>query len=88
VIIKHALRNAFIPILTVISLQFGALLGGAVLTETVFGWPGIGRLLVDSIGARDFAVVQGIVLVYAAVFILLNVIVDVLYVVVDPRIRY
>lgn len=88
VILKHALRNAFIPILTVISLQFGALLGGAVLTETVFGWPGIGRLLVDSIGARDFAVVQGIVLVYAAVFILLNVIVDVLYVVVDPRIRY
>jgi peptide/nickel transport system permease protein len=88
VIIKHGLRNAFIPILTVISLQFGALLGGAVLTETVFGWPGIGRLLVDSIGARDFAVVQGIVLVYAAAFILLNVIVDVLYVVVDPRIRY
>ena len=88
VIIKHGLRNAFIPILTVISLQFGALLGGAVLTETVFAWPGIGRLLVDSIGARDFAVVQGIVLVYAAAFILLNVIVDVLYVVVDPRIRY
>jgi peptide/nickel transport system permease protein len=88
VIIRHGLRNAFIPILTVISLQFGALLGGAVLTETVFGWPGIGRLLVDSIGARDFAVVQGIVLVYAAAFILFNVIVDVLYVVVDPRIRY
>ncbi|WP_249522737.1 ABC transporter permease [Modestobacter marinus] len=88
VIIRHGLRNAFIPILTVISLQFGALLGRAVLTETVFGWPGIGRLLVDSIGARDFAVVQGIVLVYAAAFILLNVIVDVLYVVVDPRIRY
>lgn len=88
VIIRHGLRNAFIPILTVISLQFGALLGGAVLTETVFGWPGIGRLLVDSIGARDFAVVQGIVLVYAAAFIILNVIVDVLYVVVDPRIRY
>jgi peptide/nickel transport system permease protein len=88
VIIKHGLRNAFIPVLTVISLQFGALLGGAVLTETVFGWPGIGRLLVDSIGARDFAVVQGIVLVYAALFILLNVVVDVLYVVIDPRIRY
>ncbi|MGH3587889.1 MAG: ABC transporter permease, partial [Pseudonocardia sp.] len=63
VIVKHGLRNAFIPILTVISLQFGALLGGAVLTETVFGWPGIGRLLVDSIAARDFAVVQGLVLV-------------------------
>jgi peptide/nickel transport system permease protein len=88
VIIRHGLRNAFIPVLTVISLQFGALLGGAVLTETVFGWPGIGRLLVDSIGARDFAVVQGLVLVYAALFILVNVIVDVLYVVVDPRIRY
>jgi peptide/nickel transport system permease protein len=88
VILKHGLRNAFIPILTVISLQFGALLGGAVLTETVFGWPGIGRLLVDSIFARDFAVVQGIVLVYAALFILVNVAVDVLYVVIDPRIRY
>ncbi len=88
VIIKHGLRNAFIPILTVISLQFGALLGGAVLTETVFGWPGIGRLLVDSIAARDFAVVQGLVLVYAALFVLLNMFVDVLYVVVDPRIRY
>jgi peptide/nickel transport system permease protein len=88
VIIRHGLRNAFIPVLTVISLQFGALLGGAVLTETVFGWPGIGRLLVDSIGARDFAVVQGLVLVYATLFILVNVIVDVLYVVVDPRIRY
>jgi ABC-type dipeptide/oligopeptide/nickel transport system permease component len=88
VIVKHGLRNAFIPVLTVISLQFGALLGGAVLTETVFGWPGIGRLLVDSIGARDFAVVQGLVLVYAALFILVNVVVDVLYVVVDPRIRY
>jgi peptide/nickel transport system permease protein len=59
-----------------------------VLTETVFGWPGIGRLMVDSIGARDFAVVQGLVLVYATFFILLNVIVDLLYVVVDPRIRY
>jgi peptide/nickel transport system permease protein len=88
VIIRHGLRNAFIPILTVISLQFGALLGGAVLTETVFGWPGIGRLLVDSIAARDFAVVQGLVLVYATLFVLLNVFVDVLYVVVDPRIRY
>ncbi|WP_369134615.1 ABC transporter permease [Modestobacter sp. I12A-02662] len=88
VVVKHALRNAFIPVLTVISLQFGALLGGAVLTETVFGWPGIGRLMVDSIGARDFAVVQGLVLVYATFFILLNVIVDLLYVVVDPRIRY
>lgn len=88
VIVKHGLRNAFIPVLTVISLQFGALLGGAVLTETVFGWPGIGRLLVDSIGARDFAVVQGLVLVYATLFILVNVVVDVLYVVVDPRIRY
>jgi peptide/nickel transport system permease protein len=88
VILRHGLRNAFIPILTVISLQFGALLGGAVLTETVFGWPGIGRLLVDSIFARDFAVVQGIVLVYAALFILVNLVVDVLYVYIDPRIRY
>jgi ABC-type dipeptide/oligopeptide/nickel transport system permease component len=85
---RHALRNAFIPILTVIGLQFGALLGGAVLTENVFGWPGIGRLLVDSIFARDFPMVQGIVLVYAVLFILVNLAVDVLYAYVNPRIQY
>ena len=85
--VRHALRNAFIPILTVIGLQFGTLLGGAVLTETVFSWPGIGRLLVTSIQARDFPMVQGIVLTFAAMFIIVNIITDLLYSVVDPRVR-
>lgn len=84
---KHALRNAFLPVLTVIGLQFGTLLGGAVLTESVFGWPGIGRLLVDSIFARDFPMVQGIVFTYAVMFIIVNIITDLLYTVVDPRVR-
>lgn len=87
VIYKHALRNAFIPVLTVIGLQFGTLLGGAVLTESVFAWPGIGRLLVDSIFARDFPMIQGIVLTYAAMFVVVNVVTDLLYTVVDPRVR-
>lgn len=87
VAIRHALRNAFIPILTVIGLQFGTLLGGAVLTETVFAWPGIGRLLVTSINARDFPMVEGIVLVFATMFVLVNIVTDLLYSVVDPRVR-
>lgn len=87
VVYVHALRNAFIPVLTVIGLQFGTLLGGAVLTETVFAWPGLGRLLVDSINARDFPMVQGIVLTFAAMFIVVNIITDLLYSVVDPRVR-
>jgi ABC-type dipeptide/oligopeptide/nickel transport system permease component len=87
VVYKHALRNAFIPVLTVIGLQFGNLLGGAVLTESVFGWPGIGRLLVDSIFARDLPMVQGIVFTYAVMFIIVNIITDLLYTVVDPRVR-
>jgi len=87
VAVLHALRNAFIPILTVIGLQFGTLLGGAVLTETVFSWPGIGQLLVQSINNRDFPLVQGIVFVFAAMFIVLNIVTDLLYSVVDPRVR-
>jgi ABC-type dipeptide/oligopeptide/nickel transport system permease component len=87
VAVRHALRNAFIPILTVIGLQFGTLLGGAVLTETVFSWPGIGQLLVQSINNRDFPLVQGIVFVFAAMVIVLNIITDLLYSVVDPRVR-
>lgn len=87
VVYKHALRNAFIPVLTVIGLQFGTLLGGAVLTESVFGWPGIGRLLVDSIFARDFPMIQGIVFTYAVMFVVVNIITDLLYTVVDPRVR-
>jgi ABC-type dipeptide/oligopeptide/nickel transport system permease component len=88
VILRHALKNALIPVITVIGLQFGALLGGAILTETVFAWPGMGRLLVSAITARDYAVVQGVVLVFAAMFTLVNLIVDVLYAYVDPRIHY
>ncbi|MDR7555755.1 MAG: ABC transporter permease [Armatimonadota bacterium] len=88
VILRHALKNALIPVITVIGLQFGALLGGAILTETVFAWPGMGRLLVSAITARDYAVVQGVVLVFAGLFTLVNLVVDVLYAYVDPRIHY
>ena len=88
VIFQHALKNAFIPVLTVIGLQFGTLLGGAVLTESVFGWPGLGLLLLDSISARDYPTVQGVVLVFATIFIVLNVLVDILYAYLDPRIHY
>ncbi|MCL4861729.1 MAG: ABC transporter permease [Caldilineaceae bacterium] len=88
VIYGHGLRNALIPIVTVIGLQFGTLLGGAVLTETVFAWPGLGRLLVDAIGYRDYPVIQGAVLVITAGFVFVNLLVDVLYAFLDPRIRY
>lgn len=88
VVYRHALRNAFIPVLTVIGIQFGSLLGGAVLTEFVFAWPGIGRLMVDSIFARDFPVVQGIILVFALMFIVVNLVVDILYSYVNPKIQY
>ena len=88
VVYRHALRNALIPIITAVGLQFGALLGGAVLTETVFGWPGMGQLLVESIFARDYPMVQGIVLVFSALFILTNFLVDLSYVLIDPRIHY
>lgn len=88
IVLKHAFRNALIPIVTVTGLQFGTLLGGAVLTESVFAWPGIGRLMVDSIIARDYPVVQTAVLVVALAFILINLLVDILYAYVDPTIRY
>ena len=88
VIYKHALKNALIPVVTVMGLQFGTLLGGAVLTETVFSWPGIGRLMVDSILARDYPVVQGAVLMLAVFFVMINLVVDVIYAFLDPRISY
>jgi peptide/nickel transport system permease protein/oligopeptide transport system permease protein len=88
VVYGHALRNALLPIVTVIGHQFGTLLGGAVLTETVFGWPGMGQLLVDALFARDYPVVQGVVLTFSALFILVNLGVDVLYGMIDPRIQY
>ncbi len=88
VLVRHALRNALLPIVTTIGLQFGTLLGGAVLTETVFAWPGVGRLLVDSIGSRDYPVVQGVVLLLSVAFITINLLTDLIYAYVDPRIRY
>jgi len=88
VIIRHALKNSFIPVITVIGLQFGSLLGGTVLTETVFAWPGLGRLLVSSILARDYPVIQGSILIFALLFVLTNLVVDVLYANLDPRVRY
>ncbi|WP_040206430.1 ABC transporter permease [Neobacillus jeddahensis] len=88
VVYKHSLKNAIIPVLTVIGLQTGLLLGGAILTETIFGWPGIGRYLYDAIGYRDYPVIQSGILIIAAIFVLINLIVDLLYVFVDPRIKY
>ena len=88
VVLRHALKNALIPVLTVVGLQFGALLSGAILTETTFALPGLGRLLVNSISARDYPVIQGIALVFAVVFTLVNLTVDLLYAYVDPRIHY
>ena len=88
IVVGHAARNALLPVLTVVGLEFGTLLGGAVVTETIFSWPGLGQLTVTAIGARDYQMVQGVVVLLAAVFVLLNLLVDVLYAVLDPRIRY
>jgi len=88
VVYRHALRNALLPILTLVGLQFGNALGGAVITETIYGWPGMGRLVVQAIGQRDFPVVQGAVFTLAIVFSLVNVVVDLSYGLADPRIRY
>lgn len=88
VVFRHALRNALVPVITIGGLEFGSLLAGAVITETVFTWPGIGRLLVQSILARDYPVVQGAVLLIAVSFIVVNLIVDLVYGFIDPRIRF
>ena len=88
VVLRHALRNALIPVVTVVGLQFGALLGGAVIVEQVFSLPGIGRFALEGINLRDYPVVQGAVLVIAASFVLVNLIVDVVYALIDPRVRY
>ena len=87
VIVRHALRNALIPALTVIGISIGALLGGAVVTETVFTIPGLGRLVVQSIARRDYPVIQGAIIAIAMTYVLVNLIVDVLYVYIDPRVR-
>jgi len=85
---RHVLRNAWLPIITVVGLQVGFLLSGAILTETVFSWPGIGRWLVEAIFARDYPIVQGVTLFIAVIFVVVNLLVDVLYAFVDPRIRF
>ena len=88
VIVKHGLRNALIPILTVIGLQTGLLLGGAVLTESIFSWPGVGRLAFEAISNRDYPLINGAILLFASTFVVVNLAVDLLYAAVDPRIRY
>jgi ABC-type dipeptide/oligopeptide/nickel transport system permease component len=88
VVIQHALKNALIPAVTMLGLQLGALLGGAVVTETIFSRPGVGRLAVDAILSRDFPLVQGTVLFAAVTYVLINLVVDLSYAVIDPRIRY
>ena len=88
VVFKHALRNAMLPTITVIGLQVGLLMGGAIITETIFSWPGIGLYAYNSISGRDYASIQGVVLYGAALFVLINLVVDILYAVLDPRVRY
>jgi peptide/nickel transport system permease protein len=87
VIIKHALKNAMLPVVTLLGLEFGFLLSGVVVTETVFSWPGVGRLVFNAITQRDIPVVQAAVVTFSFMFVLLNLLVDILYVQLDPRIR-
>ena len=87
VLFRHALRNALLPIVTIIGLEFGSLMAGAVITETIFAWPGIGRLAVDAIRTQDFPVVQGVILTFAVIYALINLVVDVIYAYLDPRLQ-
>jgi ABC-type dipeptide/oligopeptide/nickel transport system permease component len=87
-IVRHAFRNSLIPVVTLVGLQFGAVLTGAVITETIFAWPGIGRLLIQSIGFRDYPLVQGCILLIAVTYVGVNLLTDLVYGVLDPRIRY
>jgi len=88
VIYKHAVRNALIPVVTVIGLDFGLLLAGAILTETVFSWPGVGRYVVNAVQMRDYPAVQGCILFFSFIFVIVNLITDIVYVYIDPRIKY
>lgn len=88
VLIKHAVRNALLPVVTILGLQAGTLLGGSVITETIFAWPGVGRLAIQAIQNRDFPVVQAAVTVVAITFVIINLLVDVLYAYIDPRVRF
>jgi ABC-type dipeptide/oligopeptide/nickel transport system permease component len=87
-VLRHAFRNSLIPVVTLIGLQFGAVLTGAVITETIFAWPGVGRLLIQSIGFRDYPLVQGCILFIAVMYVGMNLLTDLMYGVIDPRIRY
>jgi dipeptide transport system permease protein len=88
VIAVHALRNALIPVVTIVGLQVGSLLAGAILTETIFSWPGVGKWLVEAIHRRDYPVVQGGILLSATIIIVVNLVVDILYGIINPRIRH
>jgi ABC-type dipeptide/oligopeptide/nickel transport system permease component len=87
-VLAHAFRNSLIPVVTVFGLLFGSVLTGAVITETIFSWPGVGRLLVQSIAARDYPAVQGCILLIAVTYVAVNLVIDLLYGVLDPRVRY
>lgn len=86
VVFKHGLRNALIPVVTTVGLQFGVTLGGAILTESIFAWPGVGKWMYDTVAQRDYMVIQGGTLFIAALFILINLCVDILYAIINPRI--
>ncbi len=88
VLFRHAFRNALIPILTILGLQFGTLLAGAIVTETIFSWPGIGRLAVQAISARDYPLLQGCILLIAVSYVVVNLLTDMVYALVDPRVRF
>jgi peptide/nickel transport system permease protein len=88
VLVRHALKNASLPVVTIIGIGFAFFIGGAVVTESVFALPGLGRLTVDAIIRRDYPVIQGVILIVSGVYVLINLVIDVLYVVLDPRIRY
>jgi len=88
VVLRHVLPNALIPVVTVLGLQFGYMLGGSIITETIFSWPGMGRMLVVAVNQRDVMIVQGVLIVFATSFVLVNLIVDFVYALIDPKISY
>ena len=87
VIVRHALKNALIPVITLVGLRFGVVLGGAVVTETVFAWPGMGRLAINAVYNRDYPLIQGTVLIVAVGFVLISTVLDIIYRYIDPRVR-
>jgi ABC-type dipeptide/oligopeptide/nickel transport system permease component len=87
ILLRHALRNALLPVVTLIALQFGSLLTGAVITETIFSWPGIGRLLIQAIYLRDYPLVQGCILTFSILYLFVNLVADLMYGILDPRIQ-